>query len=85
VSVPLFTAYVSFGLRSISKWVEALRSFPLVTILGVFTPDNTPDVGTFYDFIDRLWQTDKKVVRYVGRLKGGHVGVKRHLWSALGS
>ena len=31
---------------------------PLYAILSGFEPDNTPGVGTFYDFINRLWNSD---------------------------
>ena len=31
---------------------------PLYAILSGFEPGNTPGVGTFYDFINRLWNSD---------------------------
>ena len=58
------------GYRSIDKWVAALKSFPLFAILSGLAPDDTPGVGTFYDFINRLWQTDNKAtakIRKPGR------------------
>ena len=41
--------------RSIDSWVNKMRSTPLFAILSGFLPDNVPGVGTFYDFINRLW------------------------------
>ena len=63
-------SYTHLGYRSIDKWVAALKSFPLFAILSGFAPDDTPGVGTFYDFINRLWQTDNKAtakIRKPGR------------------
>ncbi len=31
---------------------------PLYAILSGFEADNTPGVGTFYDFLNRLWYSD---------------------------
>ena len=31
---------------------------PLYAILSGFEVGNTPGVGTFYDFLDRLWNSD---------------------------
>ncbi|MFZ5755091.1 MAG: hypothetical protein ACOY3J_12750 [Bacillota bacterium] len=41
--------------RSIDSWVKRIKSFPLWAILSGFAPDDTPGVGTFYDFLKRLW------------------------------
>jgi len=41
--------------RSIDTWVKSLRSTPLFAILCGFLPQDIPGVGTFYDFIRRLW------------------------------
>lgn len=41
--------------RSIDAWVDKMRSTPIFAILSGFLPDNVPGVGTFYDFINRLW------------------------------
>jgi|GEM_PF-2587209 len=32
-----------------------MRTSPIFAILSSFTPSNVPGVGTFYDFISRLW------------------------------
>ncbi len=43
---------------SYTDWSQELKLNPLAAILSGFTPDNTPGVGTFYDFADRLWMSD---------------------------
>ena len=41
--------------RSIDSWVNKMRSAPIFAILYGFLPYDVPGVGTFYDFIRRLW------------------------------
>jgi len=41
--------------RSIDTWVKTMRTTPVFAILSGFAPNNIPGVGTFYDFIRRLW------------------------------
>jgi len=48
----------------ITAWVEKLRSDNFLATLSGFDPDKTPGVGTFYDFLDRLWLETKKLQRY---------------------
>jgi len=43
---------------SIDDWVKKLKAFPLWAILSGFSPDDVPGVGTFYDFLKRLWLAD---------------------------
>ena len=38
--------------------IDILHTQPLYAIISVFEPDNVPGVGTFYDFINRLWKLD---------------------------
>lgn len=40
---------------SITSWCRELKMNPLAAILSGFPVNNTPGVGTFYDFFDRLW------------------------------
>ena len=40
---------------SITHWVETLHTSQFFAILSGFQPWDVPGVGTFYDFIDRLW------------------------------
>lgn len=40
---------------SITTRVDELRRVPLYAILSGFEPQNTPGIGTFYDFFRRLW------------------------------
>jgi len=47
------------GFKSISLWVDELRSKPRLAVIAGFAKDSsqhakTPGIGTFYDFIDRL-------------------------------
>ena len=44
---------------SITEWCRLLKLTPLYAILSGFPADDTPGVGTFYDFFNRLWQSDK--------------------------
>lgn len=40
---------------NINEWVRQLRTLPVYAILSGFDPDDTPGIGTFYDFLARLW------------------------------
>ena len=44
---------------SFTAWSTELKTNPLAAILSGFEPDDTPGVGTFYDFCDRLWMSQK--------------------------
>ena len=44
---------------SFTSWSMELKVNPLAAIISGFHPDDTPGVGTFYDFCDRLWLSDK--------------------------
>ncbi len=41
------------GYTSVSDWVIAMRTVPLLAILCGFAPDDTPGVGTLYNFQHR--------------------------------
>ncbi|MBQ1274401.1 MAG: hypothetical protein IIY08_03330 [Cellulosilyticum sp.] len=43
---------------SITRWVAMMRECPLYAILSGFSPLDTPGIGTFYDFFNRLWLSD---------------------------
>lgn len=43
----------------ITEWVEELHRVKLYAILSGFEPDDIPGVGTFYDFFDRLWNSEE--------------------------
>jgi len=43
---------------SFTSWSEELKTNPIASIISGFHPDDTPGVGTFYDFCDRLWMSD---------------------------
>ena len=56
--VNLFRSLLLMELRhvlSVDQWVNDLRTQPILAILSGFEPGNTPGVGTFYDFQNRLW------------------------------
>ncbi|MBQ9007836.1 MAG: hypothetical protein IJ088_00700 [Clostridia bacterium] len=43
---------------SIPLWVLTLHTSPFYAVLSGFDPHDVPGVGTFYDFLDRLWNLD---------------------------
>jgi hypothetical protein len=43
---------------SITVWCRMLKETPLYAILSVFSFEDTPDVGTFYDFLFSIWKDD---------------------------
>ncbi|WP_174888020.1 hypothetical protein [Cellulosilyticum ruminicola] len=46
---------IAFKVTSITAWATQLKLNPLYSILSGFQVDDTPGVGTFYDFFKRLW------------------------------
>ncbi len=52
---------------TITQWCRQLKITPLYAILSGFSVDDTPGVGTFYDFFNWLWQSDKD--NYVRQIK----------------
>lgn len=50
---------IDFKVTSVTDWAAQLKINPLYAILSGFEVDNTPGVGTFYDFFDRLWDYDE--------------------------
>ena len=49
---------IDFKVYSLTDWAAQLKINPLYAILSGFEFGNTPGVGTFYDFFDRLWDSD---------------------------
>ena len=49
---------IDFKVDSITDWAAQLKLNPLYAILSGFEFGNTPGVGTFYDFFNRLWDSD---------------------------
>lgn len=49
---------IDFKVTSLTEWSAQLKINPLYAILSGFEVGNTPGVGTFYDFIKRLWDSD---------------------------
>ena len=58
---------IKLHITSITKWCELLKITPLYAILSGFPVDDTPGVGTFYDFFNRLWQSENN--NYISQLK----------------
>lgn len=52
---------------SITEWCTAMKTTPLYALLSGFPFGDTPGIGTFYDFFDRLWQSDKN--NYVNQIR----------------
>jgi hypothetical protein len=55
--VKMLSALVLMNLQgevSFSKWVKTTRTHLVMASLCGFTPEETPGVGTYYDFLDRL-------------------------------
>lgn len=48
---------IDFKVTSITDWVAQLKINPLYAIVSGFEFGNTPGIGTFYDFFDRLWDS----------------------------
>ena len=40
---------------TIPQWVATLHTSPFYALLSGFSPEDLPGIGTFYDFMDRLW------------------------------
>lgn len=43
---------------SITMWVSQLKTNPLYALISGFLPGDVPGIGTFYDFLNRLWRSD---------------------------
>ena len=59
----MFRSYLlslAFHFPSVTGWVEAMRVTPFYAVLSGFAPGDTPGVGTFYDFFNRLWDGPTK-------------------------
>lgn len=50
---------IDFKVTSVTDWAAQLKINPLYAILSGFEVGDTPGVGTFYDFFDRLWDSDE--------------------------
>ena len=50
---------IAFKVTSLTCWAAQLKINPLFAILSGFEFGDTPGVGTFYDFLSRLWDSDE--------------------------
>ena len=53
-----FLLSIDFKVTSLTDWAAQLKINPLYAILSGFEFGDTPGVGTFYDFLNRLWDSD---------------------------
>lgn len=49
---------IDFKVSSLTDWSAQLKINPLYAILSGFEFGDTPGVGTFYDFLNRMWDSD---------------------------
>ena len=49
---------IDFKVHSLTDWAAQLKINPLYAILSGFEFGDTPGVGTFYDFLSRLWDSE---------------------------
>lgn len=49
---------IDFKVTSLTDWAAQLKINPLYAILSGFEVGDTPGIGTFYDFLNRLWDSD---------------------------
>lgn len=49
---------IDFKVTSLTDWAAQLKINPLYAILSGFEFGDTTGVGTFYDFLDRMWDSD---------------------------
>ena len=49
---------IKLRITSITQWCSKLKECPLYAILSGFPVNDTPGIGTFYDFFSRLWASD---------------------------
>ena len=48
---------IDFKVTSLTEWAAQLKINPLFAILSGFEVGDTPGAGTFYDFMNRLWDS----------------------------
>ena len=49
---------IKLKVTSITVWASMLKECPLYAIISGFPVNDTPGIGTFYDFFDRMWLFD---------------------------
>jgi hypothetical protein len=56
-----FKLILDCGVCSIDSWINTLMQDDILTLLIGFKPDALPSLGSYYDFIDRLWLRHKNL------------------------
>lgn len=49
---------IHFKIHSLTDWAAQLKINPLYAILSGFEFGDTPGIGIFYDFLNRLWNSE---------------------------
>lgn len=66
VQAEIFRSFILMldqGETSVTNWIETLKSDDLLALLIGCTPEALPPLGSYYDFIDRLWLRQKSIDR----------------------
>lgn len=50
---------LDFKVTSLTEWAAQLKINPLYALLSGFEFGDTPGVGTFYDFLNRIWNSNE--------------------------
>jgi len=56
---PAYLLSIDFKVTSVTDWAAQFKVNPLYAITSGFEFGDTSGVGTFYDFFDRLWNSDE--------------------------
>ena len=64
---------IDFKVDSITDWAAQLRLNPLYAVLSGFEFGDTPGVGTFYDFFNRLWDSAHDAMAYYTYYRRNHI------------
>ena len=55
-------------IKGITQWVRDTRTYALLAILTGFSPDDTPGIGTYYDFLKRIYNgTYQKLCLHINK------------------
>ena len=54
---------ISLKVTGFTDWEEQLKKHPLYARICGFAPEEIPSVGTFYNFVKRLWASDQPNIR----------------------
>ena len=73
---------IDFKVTLLTDWAAQLKINPLYAILSGFEVGDTPGVGTFYDFLNRLWDSDSDNLNpHVRPVKSKEVKKPKQKWA----